>query len=306
MNEVVDTLGKEGLQTLWADLQQVLQDSQQLAQLPEGLQVLFDDTSHACSCALAAWVECWARACREHAQRVATQARLQQLFHHPCRHPQQQRGGRRSKRPRLARELAMLLEQQEQPAPAMASSAAAGINSDRSRRSSRRAQLAGIRQQVAARQRLQAGAASGDEKKVRAAIEELPDRPSELYVAAVAAGRESQWGLCMRLLRELVVLDVAKARVAVQLIHDQLTRQMPDPEEEFVPPPVVGFKQQLQVADAYWQFRARVHDKKRVRAALQLCDTLLEDWLVVRQLPVPGLEEAVVTAVESATAAACL
>jgi hypothetical protein len=137
-------------------------------------------------------------------------------------------------------------------------------------------------------------------------LEELPDRPSELYKAAVAAGEELQWGLCMRLLRELVVLDVATGRAAVKEVHNELTTQMPDPEGEFVPPPVVGFHQQLQVADAYWQFRAQVLDKKRVRAALQLCDTLLEDWLVVRQLPVPGLEEAVVTAVESATAAACL
>jgi cytohesin len=306
VEEVVDTFGEAGLQTLWADLKQLMLDPEQLAGLPEGLHRALKDHTSAARAALNVWEECWAGACRKHAQRVRAREVLQQLCCHTHQQHQQQQGGRGragrpSKRPRLARELRLLLEQQGPlPAPAVSSFAAAGPCG--STRSSR----AGSKQLDTVMRKLESAAVTGDEQGVRAFLEQLPDRPKALSVAVFAAGRERHWGLCMGLLRELVMLDATKGQEAVHRLHIELSHRMPEPDGEVPPMPWLDFQDPLAAFEAFREHNQREREKKQLRAALQVCDALLADWLAVRQLPVAGLEEVVVTAVEAAAAAASL
>jgi ankyrin repeat protein len=252
--------GREEVCKLWSGVKQRLQPG---TAAPEaGSQV----QSHA-TAVLEAWVGCWMAACKDlAAQRDKITDRLEQLVIRPYQQ-QQQDGCAEASRPRLTRELRWLL--QGQPAPAfMTSTAAAGGDSGSSRAtpaSTRRS--TGVASQMSV---LEAAAARGSEEAVLAALGQLPDRATALAAAAAAAGSGRHLGMCVQLLRELVMLDEAKGREEFRTVLEEPSRW---PEQQ------------------YWQ--------------LQVCDALLADWLALQQLRVQGLQGAVLAAAKAASVSAC-
>jgi hypothetical protein len=107
----------------------------------------------------------------------------------------------------------------------------------------------------------------------------------------------------MVLLRELVMLDEAKGRAAVQQVqlHTYTAgrwRKQGHKIDGLVVPPKQSQDAPEPAADVATE----------LAVALQVCDALLADWLAVRQRRVRELREAVVAAagVAAAAPAACL
>jgi ankyrin repeat protein len=320
-----DAWGQAGVHTLWRDIKQQLQQTR-LESGPLRLRYLPDRPRTV----LRAWFECWAAACKGlAAQEVGMVQRLQQLVvlpqQHQRQHQQQPRAA--SKQPRLARELRMLSSTTTAAAGAAAgaggavgrsgtapnfwhgsssgvcSSSSGGGGGSCSSRAAR-AEARHLGAEASQRRELEAAAARGDESRVRAALGQLSDRGKGLLAACVAAGAAGHWGLCMGLLRELVMLDEAKGRegpapgrddvshlvaaflrLATQLAPQQQQQQ----QQEVVEHPVEATRP----AENRLQQEAITH----LQAVYPVCDVLLADWLVLRQQQQRELRDAVVAAV---------
>jgi hypothetical protein len=308
-----DTLGPEGMHVLWGHMKQRLLEVQ-LGPGGEPTNLGYQPGSTAYSVSRA-WVECWAASCSELLTQQATVTRrLQELVtsHHEQQQQQQeQRGtcGRPSKRPRLARELKMLLEQQQAMPFSGATQTAAGgamhskpsdmypLTSSGSRRAVRaasRATWAGYRQSAA----LRTVAASGRAEDVQAALARMEDREKGLETAAVAAGRAGHWGLCVALLRELVLLQggsrwslLTAGHAVSDAVRNSARQQQQQEEEEEVDGQLRAGKLQPYYV---WE----------LQAGAGVCDALFADWLAVRQQQVRERRAAVVAAVAAAVGAA--
>jgi ankyrin repeat protein len=322
---VADALGEVILTRLWHQAQE------QLAR-EEKQQWLFFMVHHTSAHAMEAWANCWAAACKQlAAQRSGITERIEQLVVGPHHHQQQQQlpvtfqvirgtsssiqmtdnrssssSSSSSKRPRLARELRMLLEQQPQQRyrqrrpPVSAASTLSVLTATDEGGSSSRAARARARDVSSTERHLQAAAVRGDESGVRATLGQLPDRAAGLTSAAAAAGAAGQWGLCMRLLRELVMLDEAKGKQAVRAVHEAVSsRPVPGAEPWTVPFLFPASEEEGREERAELKRRQR-----RLPAAYLICDALCSDWLAVRQEMVRERREAVVAAAGVAACAA--
>jgi hypothetical protein len=309
-----DTLGPEGVHTLWRDLKQRLLEVQ-----PGPGYVHIGVGYYAGSRAYyvpRAWVECWAAACSELLTQQATVTRrLQELVTSRHEQQQEQQGtcGRPSKRPRLARELQLLLEQQQAMPFSGATQTAAGgawhskprdviaLISSGGRRAARaafRARLAELHQST----ELWKVAASGSAADVQAALAQLEDRLEGLETAAAGAGKGGHWGLCVALLRELVLLQggihgraahtVSEAVRAAAKQQQHLHQQQHQQEEE---EEVDGQLRAGELQPYYvWE----------LQAGAGVCDALFADWLAVRQQQKRERREAVMAAVAAVVGAA--
>jgi hypothetical protein len=290
---VAEALGEEGVRSLWAGVQQQLQPPCEEAAGQVCGSVDPWVPPHMLWESVQCWVDAWGDLA---AQRSDITGRLEQLVV-GAQHQQQQveeggsaGAGRRSKRPRLVRELAML---REDAAAAASSSAgqrqAAAIRratsdswrsyhstSTSSSRRASRARVKHLNAERAAVAQVEAAADRGDEPGVYTALGQLENRAAGLSQAACAAAKVGNWGLCMALLRELVMLDEAE-----WVQSEALT--------------CGGYPRAL---------RGVVRDLRvDLARALEGCDVLLADWLALRQQQVRELREAVVAAAEAATAA---
>jgi hypothetical protein len=221
---VLETLGEEGMHSWWAGVKQQLRQLEQLEQGVEeepggffGRCRIFKEYTPVL--VLGQVVECWAAACKQLAtQRQQVTGPLEQLVAHYYQQQQQQQqqdGGcgtsRVGKRPRLARELRMLLSEST---PAAASAAGpvilytvARIRSDSKLSRAARAKARHLVAEANQMKRLEAAAARGDEREVHAVLGVLPDRAAGLSAAAGAAGGARNWRLFRGLLWELLQLQ---------------------------------------------------------------------------------------------------
>jgi hypothetical protein len=104
-----------------------------------------------------------------------------------------------------------------------------------------------------------------------------PDTAESLPAVAAAAAGAGQWDLCMRLLRQLVMLDEGKGRAAVRSVHAAAGG---------------GGQQRRQ----HLQHEAQ---QRQLQAALQVCDALCAAWLALRKQRVAELRECVVAAAKA-------
>jgi hypothetical protein len=194
---VADMLGKEVVQALWRDIKQLLQHPQQQAGLAQGAQKALDRLHNMGGCVLEAWVECWAAACKP----APIVGRLRQLVIDS--HKQQQLGS--------CEDLVSMQHQLTLSEAPMLLTAAAVESS-----------------WAAAKE----AATNGSEQGVRAALRPLLDKSVGLSAAAAAAGAAGHWGLWLRLLQDLVVLNEWQGRAAMRAITRELSRlQFPSVEE---------------------------------------------------------------------------
>jgi hypothetical protein len=222
------------------------------------------------------------------------QQQQQQHNHHHHHHHQQQQqqqgscaeAGRAGKGPRLARNLDWLLQRQQGQLPPATTAAADSASGSSTAPAANTPTTAAD----AWKGRLQAAATSGSEEAVRAALEESPNKAAGLWAAAPAAARAGHWGLCMQLLRELVMLDEAKGRAAVQAVYNAAVGKAASIEK----PP--GEEEE---EEDRWLLRVR---EQQLQVAVQVCDAVYDDWLALRQQEFRELREAVVAAAEAATA----
>jgi ankyrin repeat protein len=315
-----DALGEAGVHSLWSDMKQQLQQPllasgpMRLTYLPERPRTV-----------LRAWFECWAAACKGLApqQQSGVARRLEQLVvcpHQRQQQQQQQQPRAASKQPRLARELRMLSS-----TTAAASGPAVGVgavgrpgkafklrpgsssgvcSSSSSSSRAARAEARHLGAEASQRRELEAAAARGDESGVRAALVQLPDRAKSLLTAAVAAGGAGHWGLCMGLLRELVMLDAAEGRQGPDLGREDVFHLIAAFLE--LPTQLAPQQQQQEVVEdpveANRQVILRLQQKaiRHLQAVYPVCDALLADWLALRQQQQRELRDAVVAAVTAA------
>jgi len=169
---------------------------------------------------------------------------------------------------------------------------------------------------------LEAAAASGDEEGLHAALQQVPNRAQGLSAAVAAASSAGHWGLCMALLRELVMLDEVLAKKVVQHMAVEAQSRLParvapqqQQQQQTLEPPLQQQQQEeedeeeeeeeeedpLEAARlAEMRLRLKQEGIMRLQAALQVCDALLDDWLALRQQRKRELRDAVVAAVTAA------
>jgi hypothetical protein len=139
---------------------------------------------------------------------------------------------------------------------------------------------------------LVAAVVSGDASRVRAALGQLPDKAGGLLMGAEAAGMAGKWGLCMQLLRELVMLDAAKGQEAARAVGAAVA------DAPCMVWKVLGCVMRGDIEEL------KVLQRQISQAVLLVGDALLADWLAVRQERAREVKQAVVAAV-TAAAAAC-
>jgi ankyrin repeat protein len=293
-----DAGGPGGVRSLWSAMKQQLQTQNLgMAGLYAGMPPPSGPPPRdQATCILDAWVDCWVAACRDlAAQRSKVTSRLEQLVigphqqqqqqhlsrshhnHHQQQQEQQQQlgGPVAAGAPQLACKLQLLQLQQEQLAPAAGTHATITSSTSSSSSSTTAAPVETSHTPPAAGQLegLGAAAASGSLQGMFAALWQQPDRAEKL-VAAVAtfAGSLGRWGLCLQLLRALVMRDEAKGRAAVQDVLASASSQ----------------------------------NAQQPQRQLQVCDALLADWLDMRQQRPRELKEAVVSAAEAAAGGSSL
>jgi ankyrin repeat protein len=288
---VLDELGEEGVRRLWDTFKQKLQQQEQ-----ESARDTPPRASRAASGEpprmLEAWSAAWVSGSAELATRVTQ--RLRQLVINPQQQQRQQ-------------------QQQQQQVSTSASAQQAAVPPG----------LAiSVGASTVARVQLQAAAASGSGEQVQATTTQVASRQAGLSTAAVAAAEGGDWGVCMRLLRELAVQDASKAQAAVRAVHAAISRQQQEAEQEQQataledPPELPQWLLELEDADLlhdvleYWQQRqARRQQERRkeqadIQAAVRVADALLADWLADWRQRARELKGAVVAAVQCVLPAA--
>jgi hypothetical protein len=323
-----DAQGEAGVRSLWGGLKKrLLQLDQPIAE-GERFKGSKDDAATRAFWAQRGWVECWAATCKDlAAQRCSITGRLEQLvipsnhYHHHHQQQQQQQQqqqgagsaeGPTSKRPRLARELRRLKEQLDAhmfaSAP-QALTAAAGPALPYHTRSTRSNNSSSVRAAGAEAcphtsgnsapapavlmAQLTAAAARGDAPEVLASLGQLPDRPEGLKAGAIAAGAAGHWGLCLELLRELMMMEEDKRKAAhAQTVPYAVSQAYRGTDAQHR-------RQEQQQVDGEQEVKPGVLQKHmwELEAALGACDALLIDWLALRQQQVRELRAAVVAAV---------
>jgi ankyrin repeat protein len=272
-------LGEEGLHSLWRTYKQRATDTEH----PHFA------VSIRPSCTLEAWIELWTSGCSELAtQRSRITGRLQQLV----MNPQQQ-------------------QQQAQPEQQLEAASPAGfLQAGNSARA-----VCGFGTESAPDPLLAPNAAEdGSEEQVQAAA-----KLAGLSAAAVAAVEGGDWGLTMRLLRQLEAEDATKAKQAVRAVHAAVSKQqllllLQQQQQQ-------QQQQQLQAeagaaaeveeddsSDDAWRKEQEEENRRHtadLTAAVQVADALLPDWLGTQRQRPQELRDAVLAAVERVGAAAC-
>jgi hypothetical protein len=297
---VADTLGEEGVRSMWYGDEQQQPQHQQPDEEEGGISDPYK-AGRIVSTMLRCWTAAWDNLAT---QRRQLTGRLEQLVTRPHQQQQQQQQqqlwssggpGSASKRPRLARELRSLSEGPATATKAAAAAAAAagaghltamaawGSDNSSSGSSSRAARARARHTAAAASHmtQLKAAAASGSEQGVHAALAQLPDMLQGLSAAAGAAGGAGHWGLFMKLLGEMAMLGETK-RQKVQRLCAQ------------------GDTAALLSSYVHICFSAGLDEDTAVDGG----DALMADWLALRQQAVRELREAVVAAAEAAVSEA--
>jgi ankyrin repeat protein len=309
LTTAAEVLGEEGVRALWASLKRPLLDQQPGAADQKASTLSPADRKSL----LSAWMDCWEAACRDlETRQWRVTRRLRQLVHRrhhleQLRHAQARRA---IKRARLAHELQLIQEQQQQRVAPDSTSAAAG---------SSRATPGDTRHTTAAASGMTGlEAAAGFEQGVRATLEQLRDRSKGLAAAAAGAAGAGHWGLCMDLLRELVHPVVSPGdgrgkslRQAVHVVQGAVSKKILlkqqqggdgcNAEEEEKEEEVVWEARLLKLS-ALKQEVEQQERRAQLQAALQVCDVFLADWLAMRQQQAQEVREDVVAAVEAAGA----
>jgi hypothetical protein len=158
---------------------------------------------------------------------------------------------------------------------------------------------------------IQAATVNSRDQGLHDALRQLRSRAAELMVAIPAASKAENWGLCVALLREMVMLDGTQGQIAfVRILSELDMRKVSNLHEvEVVTQQVLeGLTQQPERLlsmglEAVERLVHRHLQAKQLPGVLPLCDALLTDWLTLRQRQARGVREAVVAAVKVAAAA---
>jgi cytohesin len=254
LNLVAGTLGEEGVTSLWGSLKQQLLQGEE--SFKPGGWMAQSLAAHRADFVSQAWARCWVAACKDlAAQRPTITERLEQLVIAPQQQQQQR-------------------QQRWQRGDAEAQHATEGAVRIGSAGPFHLTYLMAI-------------AARGDMEEVQAAVARMcGDRAQGLATAAAAAGGAGHWGLCVELLREMVMLDGGMHADAKDMVHAAVQEAVR----------MHGQQQQQRQ-----QQSGPIHEYRWKRqAAAGLCDALVADWLSLRQQLVRERRRAVVAAVTTA------
>jgi hypothetical protein len=197
---------------------------------------------------------------------------------------------RPSKQSWLGRKIAQVLLREQRRVVAAAAAAAAALVAAGGGSSSSRASRAEARRVGAVIREVEAAAADGDEQRLQAAIEQMPDRAAGLSAAAIAAGKVEQHEVYMELLRELVMLDEGMAAAAVGQVMGNSSLFSGEALTSVV-------YRAVMYGDEGWE---KACNQQVLAAALCAVAPVMADWGVIRQRRAEELRDAVLAAVTAA------